>query len=486
MNSARFLGELLGSWLPDPEYAAVEVRHLAFDSRQVTDSTLFFAYPGIEGDGRQFIEQAVAAGASAVVCEKGWDLEGLDTTIPVIPLHDVRAKIGVVADRFFDCPSEGLFIVGITGTNGKTSCAHMLVQSFAALGVNSGLIGTLGWGFADELQVNPLTTPDPISLHHMLKQLKDKGATHVCMEVSSHALAQGRVSGVSFDAALFTNLTHDHLDYHVGFEEYAGAKARLFDCETLRFAVINKDDEFGRKLVDSTAAPVWTYGLEQGDVRTRRIETGIDGLKLTFATRAGQIDARPKLIGRINTHNLLAVVAVLLADGTTSSMVAAAINRLHPVPGRMELFQRGRTAPSVVVDYAHTPDALERALLSVREHCSGRLWCVFGCGGDRDRTKRPLMGTIAERLADVVIVTDDNPRHEQPQSITDEIVTGMARNPRVMNDRTAAIQSAISHADTDDWILIAGKGHETTQQVGDEFLLMDDRSTVSRCLGVTA
>ena len=307
------------------------------------------------------------------------------------------------------------------------------------------------------------------------------------MEVSSHALAQDRVAGVCFDAALFTNLSHDHLDYHDNFQDYADTKALLFESAALRFAVINRDDEFGQHLVEQVKAPTWTFGLDRGDVRASKVEAGVSGLDLVLESPKGAIDAQAGLIGRLNIHNVLAVAAVLLADGSTSSMVAQAISGLSPVPGRMELFQKGKsTEPSVVVDYAHTPDALERALMSVREHCEGRVWCVFGCGGDRDRTKRPLMGAIAERLADVIVVTDDNPRHELAKSITDQIVAGMAQTPRVINDRAQAIEWAIEHAAPGDWVLIAGKGHETTQQVGDKFVDLDDRSIVSECLGVAA
>lgn len=485
MKSAKSLGQILGVWLTDSNVADIEINGLCIDSRKVNKGDLFFAYPGDGADGRDYIGQAISHGAVAVLCEPGVTRDAWP--VPVIYVDGLREKVGPMAERFFDAPGEALFIVGITGTNGKTSCAHLMAQALVTLGVNSGLIGTLGWGFIDDLQKNLLTTPDPVSLHGMLKTLKDRGATHVCMEVSSHALAQGRVSGISFDAALFTNLTHDHLDYHNSFDSYADVKARLFTSTDLRFAVINGDDEFGRELVRSVTVPTWTYGLRRGDVKADNIEAGIDGLNLKLVCRAGPISAHAGLVGRVNVHNVLAVAALLLADGTTSRMVAKAIDHLTPVPGRMELFQRTKgSAPSVVVDYAHTPDALERALASIREHCTGGLWCVFGCGGDRDRVKRPLMGAIAERLADVIVVTDDNPRHENPRDITDEIVMGMTQVPRVINDRVCAIQWAIEHAKGDDWVLIAGKGHETTQQIGDEYIDMDDRAIVSVCLEAAA
>ena len=487
MTTIKPLGELLGQWLTDSNLADSAVSGLSIDSRQTTKGDLFFAYPGATCDGRDYIDDAVEQGACIVVYESEGCVTPPRVQVPVVPVHALREKVGVIAERFFDNPGKELFIVGITGTNGKTSCAHLLAQAFSSLGVNSGLIGTLGWGFVGDLYKNPLTTPDPVSLHRMLQQLRTQGATHVCMEVSSHALTQGRVSGVCFDAALFTNLSHDHLDYHDNFQDYANAKAQLFESATLRFAVINGDDEFGRSLVRRVRAPTWTFGLDHGDVRTSGVKTGVAGLNLELQSPVGAIDAHARLIGRLNIHNVLAVATVLLAQGNSAATIAQAIDRLQPVPGRMELFQKGKSfEPSVVVDYAHTPDALERALTSVREHCLERVWCVFGCGGDRDRTKRPIMGAIAERLADEVVVTDDNPRHEMARSITDEIVVGMTRTPHVINDRVHAIEWAIEHAKKDDWVLVAGKGHETTQQVGDSFFEMDDRSIVSGCLGVAA
>lgn len=487
MSRSKSIGQLLGHWLSNPIIADVTVEDLAIDSRQVKQGDLFFAYPGISGDGRDYIEDALARGAAVIVYEQNKWKTPLKVSIPLIPISDLREKISVIAARFFDNPGQDLFVVGITGTNGKTSCAHLLAQAFSSLGVRSGLIGTLGWGFVDDLHKNSLTTPDPVSLHRNLKELKKQGATHVCMEVSSHALAQGRVSGVCFDAALFTNLSHDHLDYHKSFQDYANAKARLFEASSLRFAVINQDDDFGQRLAAGVRVKTWTFGVERGDVSTSKVEVGVSGLNVALESPLGIIDTYARLVGRLNIHNILAVATVLLADGSSSSMVATAIDSLRPVPGRMELFQQGEPRePSVVVDYAHTPDALERALSSIREHSSANVWCVFGCGGDRDRGKRPLMGAIAERLADVVIVTDDNPRHETPQHITDQIVAGMKQAPRVINDRVRAIQWAIEHATADDWVLVAGKGHETTQQVGDEFFAMDDRSIVSECLGVAA
>jgi UDP-N-acetylmuramoyl-L-alanyl-D-glutamate--2,6-diaminopimelate ligase len=487
MTAVTTLGRLLADLLPDVGSSDIAIAGLSIDSRQCRRGDLFFAYPGVVVDGRDYISEAVECGASAVVYEADdADIPNIET-VPLIAVEGLREKVGVIAERYFDNPGRDLFIIGITGTNGKTSCAHLLAQAFERLDVYAAVIGTLGWGFVHNLHKASLTTPDPVSLHRTLQDIRSLGATHVCMEVSSHALAQGRVSGVSFDAALFTNLSHDHLDYHNNFADYAAAKELLFEFPALRFAVINRDDNFGRELASRVSTPTWTYGLSGGDVTAGKVEAGVSGLNLELKSTVGLINADTELVGRINVHNVLAVAAVLLADGSTAAMTAEAIDHLAPVPGRMELFQKTHNgAPSVVVDYAHTPDALERSLSSIREHCSGRVWCVFGCGGDRDRAKRPLMGAIAEALADEVVVTDDNPRHETPGDITSEIIAGMAVSPAVINDRVQAIEWAISHARKQDWVLIAGKGHEDTQQVGDEFLAMDDRTIVGRCLGVAA
>ncbi|MFV2093633.1 MAG: UDP-N-acetylmuramoyl-L-alanyl-D-glutamate--2,6-diaminopimelate ligase, partial [Hyphomicrobiales bacterium] len=422
MNTTKTLGRILADLLPDAGLQGVAITDLKIDSRQCGSGDLFFAYPGDAADGRDHITEAVERGASVVVYEAA-DADIADcATVPLIAVDGLREKVGIIADRFFDNPGRDLFIIGITGTNGKTSCAHLLAQAFARLDVRAAVIGTLGWGFVHDLHKASLTTPDPVTIHRMLRNIRALGATHVCMEVSSHALAQGRVSGVAFDAALFTNLSHDHLDYHNDFADYAAAKELLFEFPALRFAVINRDDDFGRELASRVTAATWTYGLGAGDVTADKIEASVTGLNLVLKSKAGLINAHAGLVGRINVHNVLAVAAVLLADGSTAAMAADAIDHLAPVPGRMELFQKNQNGgPSVVVDYAHTPDALERSLSSIREHCSGQVWCVFGCGGDRDRAKRPLMGAIAERLADEVIVTDDNPRHEAPGDITDEI-----------------------------------------------------------------
>ena len=487
MSNPMLLRQLLQKIPHDGDAGDVAITGLQIDSRRVAPGDAFFAYPGLDADGRDHIDEALERGAVAIVYEARDANVSSMRTLPFIAICGLRDLVSIVAEKFFRNPSRDLFVVGITGTNGKTSCAHLLAQAFGRLGIEAAIVGTMGWGFPGKLTKAKLTTPDPVSLHRRLFELRQLGATHVCMEVSSHALSQGRVSGVSFDAAVFTNLTHDHLDYHASIDEYAAAKALLFEFSTLQFNIINHDDSFGEKLISSVKNSVWTYGVSDGDVHARDIEIDQSGLRLTLDSPAGPMFAQTRLVGRINVHNVLAVTATLLAYGLPLEKVEKAVSHLQPVPGRMELFKKSDSGgPSVVVDYAHTPDALERALKSLRDHCTGRVWCVFGCGGNRDSAKRPLMGAIAERLADEIVVTDDNPRLEIPVDITNQIVAGMTESPKILNDRVQAIQWAITHAGTQDWVLVAGKGHEDTQQVGEQFHRMDDREIVTDCLRMAA
>ena len=464
----------------------VEVTGMALDSREVKSGDVFFAYPGAHYDGRDYIQLAIDQGAVAVIHEAG---EAINPTAGVVcyPVQNLRHNVGVIANRFFGYPSEKLFVIGITGTNGKTTCTHLLTQAFQHLGVRCGLIGTLGIGFLEDISPTVNTTPDPIRLHRELRRFLDDGASHVCMEVSSHALDQGRVAGVAFDAAVFTNLSHEHLDYHQDMAAYKNSKAQLFECASLQFAVLNQDDSFSNTIrTRCKAQRIWYYGLRDGDVFPESVTPDEEGLTMVVNAAKQVFTVRSSLIGRVNAVNLLVVATLLLASGRDSGNVASVIQRLKPVPGRMELFRTFDKFPRVVVDYAHTPDALVHALRSLREHCTGRLWCVFGCGGDRDRVKRPMMGRIAEELADIVILTDDNPRFETPQNIVSEIASGMHTTATVIHDRTQAIQRAIRSADPSDWVLVAGKGHETAQQVGHQRLPLSDRSVVSQTLGMAA
>lgn len=481
----RVLNELLEGLCDLPSTELV-VTGLSLDSRYVQPGDLFLACPGVTEDGRRYIDHALAHGAAAVLYEPEGFPPPHKASIDVIPVAGLRYVIGLIAQRFYRHPSQSLCVIGVTGTNGKTTCTHLLTQAFEALRVRCGLIGTLGTGFLDEIRQTRTTTPDAVALQRELRRLADAGASHVCMEVSSHALDQGRVVGVDFDAAVFTNLTHEHLDYHGCMARYGKAKADLFTFERLSLAILNRDDPFSAVIESRTAAKTWTYGLHSGTVTAPSISVADSGIVVVMKTPSGMLTVRSSLIGRINALNLLAVATVLLAFGREQVRIGQALEQLQPVPGRMELFQAPNDSPRVIVDYAHTPDALEQALKSVREHCQGQVWCVFGCGGDRDRGKRPKMGAIAEELADQVVLTDDNPRFEAPESIMNDIVSGMHNVATIIHDRVRAIEWAIENATCDDWILVAGKGHETEQVRRQDRLPLSDRDVVSELLGIAA
>ncbi len=485
-TATRRLSDLLTGIAAVAPMEDVDIAGISADSRRIEPGWLFLAAPGTRADGRAFIAGALARGAAAIVYEHG-ELP-LDVAVPAIPVQGLAARIGEIADRFFGSPSQKLFVVGVTGTNGKTTCTHLLAQVLDNPEARCGLIGTLGVGFPEALAPATHTTPDAISVHALLSKFVRSGASSVCMEVSSHALDQGRVQGVAFDVAVFTNLTRDHLDYHGTMQHYAAAKTRLFEFAGLRAAVINGDDELGRALIGKVEQriKVVSFGFEQGDVRATQVTPATDGLTLDVVTPLGEVTLRSPLLGRFNAANLLAVLAVLLESGMDLKQAAVRLSLARPVVGRMERFGGDAVRPLVVVDYAHTPDALQQALAALREHTRGRLWCVFGCGGDRDRGKRPLMGGIAERLADVVVLTDDNPRHEPPQMIIDDILAGMQTTPTVVRERRHAIRLALHEAKSDDVVLIAGKGHEDYQQVGDLRHAYSDRAVVQELLGEAA
>jgi UDP-N-acetylmuramoyl-L-alanyl-D-glutamate--2,6-diaminopimelate ligase len=465
-----------------------EVRGLQTDSRRVQPGDLFLALPGMLADGRDYIGDAVASGAGAIAYETddGYRLPG--APVPAFGVSGLRHQIGVIADRFYGAPSRRLVVVGVTGTNGKTTCTQLLAQALDQPPRRCAVIGTLGSGFPGALNASIHTTPDAVSVQRLLADFLDRGAAHVAMEVSSHALEQGRVNGVRFHVAVFTNLTRDHLDYHGDMTAYGQAKAKLFAHEGLKYAVINHDDDFGRRLLADVGAPVTclSYGIEGGDVRAREVRPSPEGLWLRIRTPHGETELRSPLIGHFNVYNLLAVLATLLALGMELRDAATRLARAQAPAGRAERFGGARGLPLVVVDYAHTPDALEKILTALREHTRGKLCCVFGCGGDRDRGKRPVMGDIAERLADVVLLTDDNPRHESGDAIIADIVGGMRAAPRIIRDRRNAIATAIEGAAEGDIVLIAGKGHEDYQQVGDERRPYSDRDTVRTLLGEAA
>jgi len=488
MQQPITLRDLLEGMARVPGVANCEVRGLQTDSRRVQGGDLFLAVPGMLTDGRDFIGDAVASGACAIAYEKGDDFAFRGAPVPAFGVEGLNQKIGIIADRFYGSPSRRLVVVGVTGTNGKTTCTQLLAQALDQPPRRCAVIGTLGCGFPGTLNASMHTTPDAMTLQRLMADYLRQGAAQVSMEVSSHALEQGRVNGVQFDVAVFTNLSRDHLDYHRDMTAYGQAKARLFAMEGLKFAVINHDDDYGRQLLLGLGTQVnsLSYGIEGGDVRAQEVRPSSDGLWMRVRTPDGETEIRSPLIGRFNVFNLLAVLATLLALGVELYEATARLSRAHPPAGRVERFGGTNGLPLVVVDYAHTPDALEKILLALREHTRGKLWCVFGCGGDRDRGKRPVMGEIAERLADVVVLTDDNPRHESGDAIIADIVGGMRATPQVMRNRRSATATAIQDAGEDDIVLIAGKGHEDYQQVGNERLPYSDRDTVRALLEVAA
>lgn len=479
-----------------------EVSGLALDSRRVQRGALFFACAGTRDHGARYIGQAVAAGAAAIVCDAAEEPPvGVPEGVPLIRVLRLADRIGPIAARFNHLPSHGLEVFGITGTNGKTSCCHYLAQAFAADGSLCGVIGTLGYGIpygeAGELRPASHTTPDAVTLQAELARMRAAGARRIVMEVSSHALAQGRTLGVDFTGAVFTNLTRDHLDYHGDAAAYGQAKRRLFDSPGLRFAVINGDDAFGREIMASLGNELTCVSYGFGDdvpagggkyVRGCIIESSLAGIRLSIDSSWGEGELLTPLVGGFNAGNALAVFAVLMLSGLSLDETLRRIAGLRAVPGRMERFGGDRRRPLVIVDYAHTPDALEQTLGTLRAHAAGHLVCVFGCGGERDRGKRPLMGGIAARLADRVIVTDDNPRGEDAGAIVADILAGMPADVSVavVSDRAEAIRMAITEADAGDVVLVAGKGHENYQEIGGRRLPFSDREAVAAALETAA
>jgi UDP-N-acetylmuramoyl-L-alanyl-D-glutamate--2,6-diaminopimelate ligase len=474
----------LGDLIPDcaDRFADLPVAGLALDSRNVRAGDVFLAYPGEHGDGRDYIAQAIAAGAAAVIAEQGFASGNL--AVPLLQIKNLRAAVSHIAGRFYDEPSAALTVIGVTGTNGKTSCTQLLGQALRLTGQSCGVIGTLGNSLDGSVASGSLTTPDPIALQQQFATWREQRVTHVALEVSSHGLAQARVDGVAFRGAVFTNLTRDHLDFHGDMESYGAAKAALFDFAGLEFAILNSDDAFGAALAKKLSprlSQVVTYGFDAAAaVHVRSAIYRADGVDAQIATPWGAIAARSYLLGDFNLSNLLAVIAVLGQLGIGARDIENIIPQLRPIAGRMECI-RANADIEVVVDYAHTPDALEHALSALRRHCEGQLWCVFGCGGDRDKGKRPLMGAAAQRLGDRVVLTSDNPRSEDPAAIIADIRAGLSAEVTIEINREHAIKFAIANARSGDVILLAGKGHEDYQLIGDEVRPFSD-SAVARAM----
>ncbi len=486
---SQLLGIPAGRLESDPA-----ISDITLDSREVGPGSLFLACAGIHSHGLEFIEQALKKGAAAVAWESATGAANPDVTasVPILEVPELRKRLGRMADLFFDSPSARIEVTGITGTNGKTTCAWLLAGALDACGQSTGIIGTLGYGFPVALSAGELTTPDCISTHRRLAELRGLGATQIALEVSSHALDQGRVDGVHFSAAMFTNLSRDHLDYHGDLASYGAAKARLFLNPELQRAVINTDDPYADTIIEQLPHRVHTIrvGYNANDARPGqylKIESVSSlprGIKLAWSGSWGDLALETSLLGEFNASNLSLVLAALLAGGTAVEDALIALAGLSAPPGRMESIADSKNQPLVIVDFAHTPDALEKSLTALRQHGKGSLWCVFGCGGERDAGKRPLMGGLAARLADRVIITNDNPRGEDPQSIIADIKSGTnnASHVSVIPDRREAIAEALRQARPGDIVLVAGKGHESYQEIAGQRLPFSDSREILQIL----
>ena len=504
---------LLAGLAEHPVETACEITGLNMNSHAIEQGDLFLACAGTQQHGLHYAEEAVAKGAVAVAYEvtAGKELQGeaaeilgrlQDKAIPLIAVRELSLKAGTIAERFYAEPSKAMHVIGITGTNGKTSCSHFLAAVLSTEKLPCGVIGTLGNGKFGQLKTTTHTTPDALSLHKLFADMRDEGLQYVSMEVSSHGLEQGRISGVAFDTAVFTNLSRDHLDYHGDMESYARSKQKLFEQPGLRYAVINADDGFGLELLESLPDSVQSvaYSLsDEGNAEASELRNSVmhlgcvqgsdlqftqEGMSMQVSTPWGDGELHSHLFGRFNASNLLAVLTTALLTGMRLPQALQGIAKLHSVPGRMQHIEVTDGKPLIVVDYAHTPDALQHALEALRVHCQGKLWCVFGCGGERDRGKRPLMGSVAEQLADEIILTDDNPRGEDSAAIIEDIRAGIHASGKlhIETNRRAAIAYAIERAAAADIVLVAGKGHEDYQLIGHERLPFNDASVVTELL----
>jgi UDP-N-acetylmuramoyl-L-alanyl-D-glutamate--2,6-diaminopimelate ligase len=462
---------------------------LTLDSRKLAPGEAFIALSGSNQHGLKYAAQALERGAAVILYDPsggGVELAAELKDMPLLAVENLGRELGELAARFYGAPSRKMKVIGITGTNGKTSCSQFLSQLLP----DCGVIGTLGWGEWGKLSATLNTTPDALAVQQMLAALQKQGKKSVAMEVSSHGLEQGRVNGVRFLGAVFTNISRDHLDYHGTMEAYVAAKLSLLEQPGLAFAVVNLDDDYSGHILAAVPAGVAVWGhsrrgksaatgesLQAGNIRHEP-----DGIAFDVCWRAQRVTVRTSLVGDFNIDNCLSVLAVLLATGEPIDEAAMKLQRLVPVPGRMERFG-GNRQPRVFVDYAHTPDALDKVLSSAGEHCRGNLWVVFGCGGNRDKGKRAEMGAIASRWADHVIVTDDNPRGEDGRDIVNDILAGCRKERvRVVRDRKQAIENAICGADACDWVIIAGKGHEDYQEIAGRRYPFSDAETVQRAL----
>ncbi len=489
----QLLGEhSITAFAPD-----LEIQGMTLDSRDVEQGYVFIALQGRFDHGLAHAEAAIRRGAIAIICDAECDqycqqiLSRLMPSTVCVRVYDLQNKLGEMASRFYEQPSAELFVTGVTGTDGKTSVSHFIAQALNS-DQAAGVIGTLGNGPVNSLSDSTHTTPDVISVHRMLANFKQQGINNVSIEVSSHGLDQKRSANVDFNVVILTNFTRDHLDYHGDIESYKQAKKRLFIENAKKTFVLNIDDEFGAELYAEfkTNKQIWLYGLNKNKasqaeffVYASDISNELSGISFMLHSSKGQSQINLQLIGEFNVYNVLACFCVLLENGINFNVAVKYIENLHTVSGRMELVKI-INKPSVVIDYAHTPEALSQALISVRKHTEGKVICVFGCGGDRDTGKRPLMGKVAESLSDLIFITNDNPRTESPEQIMDDIIQGLTNHAQMIveMDREKAIQQAINLATENDLILIAGKGHEQYQIIGKNKIAFSDKTIALNAL----
>ncbi len=493
-NYSKSLIELL-SGLANTD-VSIDVTGVAIDSRKVTTGDLFMAYRGSDVNGVDYVDSAISAGASVIAVDEEESFNSDSISIPVVKVSDLRKQAGKIISRFFDEPSKHMNVIGVTGTNGKTTVSYMIAHALYMLEKQSAVIGTIGIGQFGKIESANMTTPDPVKLHSLFSNWQGE-VDSVVIEVSSHALDQGRVAGTDFNTAVFTNISRDHLDYHGTLEEYADAKFQLFKSSDLSNAIINIDDDYGLQLIDllPNELNVFAYSTKTKKFETSRKNVSHifcekisnDNLKtnITIQSPWGAVTISTTLLGMFNIENILAAFTALCATGLNAGQVADALSRFTGVPGRMEYFPshpNNRQKPLLVIDYAHTPDALEKALVTLRPYCNGKLYCVFGCGGDRDTGKRSQMGAIAEAHSDQVVLTNDNPRTEAEEKIVEDILEGIKDKSKVLTkyDRSDAIINTFLNADNNDVILVAGKGHETTQEIGTTLSPFSDRELARR------
>ncbi|SDJ03639.1 UDP-N-acetylmuramoyl-L-alanyl-D-glutamate--2,6-diaminopimelate ligase [Salimicrobium halophilum] len=456
---------------------------ITMDSRQVKPGDLFMSIRGFETDGHRYIPSAIRNGAAAIVAE-----EFVEVDVPLIVVSDTKRVMAQLASYYYDNPTRDMHLIGVTGTNGKTTITYLLDEIFTENRSSTGVIGTIQTKINEQSYDVANTTPDSVTLHDFFHTMKEEGVDAAMMEVSSHALDQGRVYGLDFNIAVFTNLSQDHLDYHKDMDDYLRAKSLLFsqlgnhyEQGREKYAVVNTDDPAGEMLIRSTAQPVLTYGLEHGDIHVRNIVSNETGVSFTMVTPVGTVDISSGLMGEFSIYNMLAAAGAAIASGISLEVIARAFQKTKGVPGRLEPVLAGQNY-GIVVDYAHTPDSLKNVLSTLRKVCEGEVRVVVGCGGDRDREKRPQMADIAMEMADDVYFTSDNPRSEDPEQILDDMTLHLSGGFQRITDRKQAIARAVSSCQEKDVLLIAGKGHETYQEIDGVKTDFDDRKVAKEAV----